>query len=132
MNAIEKLNILVNKWASTDIKDKNKMDEIQKQIVEIRNKITEYPIELINMSESIKTLKNSEQWMDNYATIEEYLKLFEKYHIKYDKEINLIKPDTEEIIKEIWRIKEKKYSKNPKYDAREIKSIIKELTLGDD
>lgn len=128
MNNIEKLNQLVEEWANTDPENKNKMDEIEKQIVETRNKIADYPIELINLSKSIESLKAREEYMDNYTTIENYLQLFTKYHIKYDKEINLMNPNITEIIKEIWIIKEKEYSENPKYNTGEIKKIIKELT----
>ena len=103
------------------------MDEIQKQIVETRNKIADYPIELVNMAKSIEVLKRSEKHLDNYSIIDEYLNLFQKYNIKYNKEINLIKPNTEKIIKEIWIIKEKEYTENPKYNIKEIKRIIKEL-----
>lgn len=127
MNNIEKLNQLVETWADTDPENKNKMDEIQKQIVEVRNKIADYPIELINLSKSIKLLKKSKKFLDNYSIIEECLNLFEKHHIKYNKEINLMKPNAEEIIKNIWIIKEKEYTENPKYDTEEIKKIIKEL-----
>jgi hypothetical protein len=129
MNNIEKLNQLIEIWANTDLENKNKMNEIQKQIVEIRNKIADYPIELVKMAKSIKLLKNSEKHLDNYSIIDEYLNLFEKYHIKYNKEINLMKPNTEEIIKEIWIIKEKEYTENPKYNTKEIKKIIKELNM---
>lgn len=127
MNDIKKLNILVNEWADTDIKDKNKMDKIQKQIVETNSKIAEYPIELIYLSKSIKSINNKKEDMDNYSIIEECLKLFEKYHIKYDEEINLMNPLVDEIIKEIWIIKKKEYTANPRYDAEEIKRIICEL-----
>jgi hypothetical protein len=129
MNNIEKLNQLIEIWANTDLENKNKMNEIQKQIIEIRNKIADYPIELVKMSKSIKLLKSSEKHLDNYSIIDEYLNLFEKYHIKYNKEINLMKPNTEEIIKEIWIIKEKEYTENPKYNTKEIKKIIKELNM---
>jgi hypothetical protein len=129
MNNIEKLNQLIEIWANTDLENKNKMNEIQKQIVEIRKKIADYPIELVKMSKSIKLLKSSEKHLDNYSIIDEYLNLFEKYHIKYNKEINLMKPNTEEIIKEIWIIKEKEYTENPKYNTKEIKKIIKELNM---
>ena len=128
MNNIKKLNQLINEWSETDPKNKNKMDTIQKQIVETKNKIADYPIELLNMSKSIKTLKKREKLLDNYIIIEKFLKLFEKYHIKYDEEINLMKPNVDEIIKNMWKIKEQEYSKNPKYDAEEIKRIIKELS----
>jgi hypothetical protein len=129
MNNIEKLNQLLEKWANTDPENKNKMNEFQKQIVNVRKKIADYPIELVNMAESIKLLKRSEKHLDNYSIIDEYLNLFEKYHIKYNKEINLMKPNTEEIIKEIWIIKEKEYTENPKYNTKEIKKIIKELNM---
>lgn len=127
LTKIENLNQSLEIWANTDPENKNKTDKIQKEIVEIRNKITDYPIELVNLSKSIKSLKKKEEYIDNYETIEEYLNLFKKYHIKYDKEINLINPNTDEIIKNIWEIKEKEYSKKPKYDAGEIKRIIREL-----
>lgn len=127
MNNIKKLNQLINEWSKTDPENKNKMDEIQKQIIETQDKIADYPIELVNMVKSIKLLKRSEKHLDNYSIIDEYLNLFEKYHIKYNKEINLMKPNTEEIIKEIWIIKEKEYTENPKYNTKEIKKIIKEL-----
>lgn len=127
MNNIEKLNQLVDEWANTDPENKNKMDEIEKQIVETRNKIADYPIELVNISKSISLLRKREEYMDNYTIIDEYLNLFEKYYIKYDKEINLMKPNIEEIIKNIWIIKEKEYTENPKYDTKEIKKMIGEL-----
>lgn len=127
MNNIEKLNQLVETWANTDPENKNKMDEIEKQIVKTRNKIANYPIELVNISKSISLLRKREKYMDNYTKIEEYLNLFEKYYIKYDKEINLMKPNIEEIIKNIWIIKEKEYTENPKYDTKEIKKMIGEL-----
>jgi hypothetical protein len=132
MNNIEKLNQLLEKWANTELENKNKMNEFQKQIVNVRKKIADYPIELVNMAKSIKLLKSSEKYLDNYSIIEEYLNLFEKYHIKYNKEINLMKPNTEEIIKEIWIIKEKEYTENPKYNTKEIKKIIKEIKQGDE
>ena len=128
MNDIEKLNQLIETWANTDPENKNKMNELEKQIVETRSKIADYPIELIKLSKSIESLKNRKEYMDNYTIIEEYLKLFEKYHIKYNKEINLINPNITEIIKEIWIIKEKEYNENPKYETGEIKKMIKELT----
>lgn len=127
LTKIENLNQSLEIWANTDPENKNKTDKIQKEIVEIRNKITDYPVELVNLSKSIKSLKKKEEYIDNYETIEEYLNLFKKYHIKYDKEINLINPNTDEIIKNIWGIKEKEYSKKPKYDTGEIKRIIREL-----
>lgn len=127
MNNIKKLNQLVNEWSETNPENKNKMDEIQKQIIETRNKIADYPIELLNMSKSIKSLRKRGKRLDNYLIIEKYLNLFKKYSIKYDKEINLMEPDVDEIIKNMWKIKEQEYSKNPKYDAEEIKMIIKEL-----
>jgi hypothetical protein len=128
LNDIQKLNQLVEEWAETDAENKIKMDEIQKQIVNVRNKIADYPIELINMSNSIKMLKRNEKHLDNYSIIDECLNIFEKYHIKYNKKINLMKPKIDEIIKEIWIIKEKEYSENPKYNTKEIKKMIKELT----
>lgn len=128
MNNIKKLNQLLETWANTDPENKNKMDEIQKQIIETKNKIPYYPIELLNMSKSIKSLRKREKNLDNYMIIEKCLKLFEKYRIKYNKEINLMKPDIDEIIKNMWKIKEQEYSKNPKYNAEEIKRIIKELS----
>jgi DNA-binding ferritin-like protein (Dps family) len=127
MNNIKRLNQLLYEWTITEPENKNKMDEITREIVETRNKIADYPIELINMSKSIKSLRKREKRLDNYIIIEKCLKLFEKYHIKYDKEINLMKPDVDEIIKNMWEIKEKEYSKNPKYDTEEIKRIIGEL-----
>lgn len=127
MNNIEKLNQLVEEWANTDPENKNKMDEIEKQIVKTRNKIANYPIELVNISKSINLLRKREEYMDNYTKIEEYLNLFEKYYIKYDKEINLMNPNIEEIIKNIWIIKEKEYTENQKYDTKEIKKMIGEL-----
>ena len=128
MNNIKKLKQLINEWSETDPENKNKMDEIQKQIIETKNEIADYPIELINMSKSIKSLKKREDRLDNYIIIEKCLNLFEKYRIKYDKEINLMKPDVDEIIKNMWKIKEQEYSKNPKYNTEEIKRIIKELS----
>lgn len=127
MNNIEKLNQLIEEWANTDPENKNKMDEIEKQIVEKRNKIANYPIELVNISKSINLLRKREEYMDNYTKIEEYLNLFEKYYIKYDKEINIMNPNIEEIIKNIWIIKEKEYTENQKYDTKEIKKMIGEL-----
>ena len=126
MNNIKKLNQLVETWANTDVK--NKMDEIQKQIIETQNKIAKYPVELVQMSKSIETLKNREEDMDNYTIIEKYLKLFQRYNIKYNKEINLISPNTDEIIKNIWEIKQKEYTLNPKYETEEVKRIIRELS----
>ena len=128
MDNIENFNQLIEIWASTDPENKNKMNEIQKQIVKVRKKIEGYPIELVNMAKSIKILKRSEKHLDNYSIIDEYLNLFQKYNIKYNKEINLMKPNTEKIIKEIWIIKEKEYAENPKYDTKEITKIIKELS----
>ena len=128
MNNIKKLNQLINEWSETNPENKNRMDEIQKQIIETKNKIADYPIELVNMSKSIKSLRKREDRLDNYIIIEKCLNLFEKYHIKYDKEINLMKPNVDEIIKNMWEIKEEEYTKNPKYDAKEIKRIIKELS----
>lgn len=128
MNNIKQLNQLINEWSETNPENKKKMDEIQKQIIETRNKIADYPIELLNMSKSIKSLRKREKRLDNYLIIEKCLNLFEKYRIKYDKEINLMEPDVEEIIKNMWKIKEQEYSKNPKYDTEEIKRIIKELS----
>ena len=128
MNNIKKLNQLINEWSKTNPENKNKMDEIQKQIIETKNKIADYPIELVNMSKSIKSLRKRERYLDNYMIIEKCLKLFEKYRIKYDKEINLMEPDVDEIIKNIWEIKEQEYTKNPKYDAEEIRRIVKELS----
>ena len=127
MKEIEKLNKLTEIWANIEPENKNKMNEIQKQIVNVRKKIADYPIELVDIAKSIKILKRSEKHLDNYSIIEEYLNLFQKYNIKYNKEINLMKPNTEEIIKEIWIIKEKEYTENPKYNTKEIKKIIKEL-----
>lgn len=128
MNNIEKLNQLVEKWADTDPQNINKMDEIQKQIVEVRNKIADYPVELIKISKTIDAIKKQEEYMDSYTTVEEYLKICEKFNIKYNKHINLINPNVNQIIKTIWEIKEKEYTKNPKYDTKEIKKMIKELT----
>lgn len=128
MNNIEKLNQLVEKWADTDPQNINKMDEIQKQIVEVRNKIADYPVELIKISKTIDSIKKQEEYMDSYTTVEEYLKICEKFNIKYNKHINLINPNVNQIIKTIWEIKEKEYTKNPKYDTKEIKKMIKELT----
>ena len=128
MNNIEKLNQLVEKWADTDPQNINKMDEIQKQIVEVRNKIADYPVELIKISKTIDSIKKQEEYMDSYTTIEEYLKICEKFNIKYNKHINLINPNVNQIIKTIWEIKEKEYTENPKYDTKEIKKMIKELT----
>ena len=128
MNNIKKLNQLINEWSETNPKNKTKMDEIQKQIIETKNKIADYPIELLNMSKSIKSLRKREKRLDNYIIIEKFLNLFEKYRIKYNKEINLMKPDVDEIIKNMWEIKEQEYSKNPKYDTEEIRRIIKELS----
>lgn len=128
MNNIKKLNQLINEWSETNPENKNKMDEIQKQIIETNNKIADYPIELLNMSKSIKSLRKREKRLDNYLIIEKCLNLFEKYRIKYDKEINLMEPDVDEIIKNMWKIKGQEYSKNPKYDTEEIKRIIKELS----
>ena len=128
MNNIKKLNQLINEWSETDPENKNKMNEIQEQIIETQNKIADYPIELVNMSKSIKSLRKREESLDSYVIIEKCLNLFEKYRIKYDKEINLMNPNIDEIIKEMWIIKEKEYAGNPKYDKGEIKRIIKELT----
>ena len=128
MNNIKKLNQLVETWANIDLENKKRMDEVEKQIVETSNKIADYPIELVNMLTSIKLLKRSEKHLDNYSIIDEFLILFEKYRIKYNKEINIMNPNTEEIIKEILIIKEKEYTANPKYDTVEIKRIIKELS----
>lgn len=128
MNNIEKLNQLVEKWADTDPQNINKMDEIQKQIVEVRNKIADYPVELIKISKTIDSIKKQEEYMDSYTTVEEYLKICEKFNIKYNKHINLINPNVNQIIKTIWEIKEKEYTENPKYDTKEIKKMIKELT----
>lgn len=128
MSHIEKLNLLVEKWADTDPQNINKMDEIQKQIVEVRNKIADYPVELIKISKTIDAIKKQEEYMDSYTTVEEYLKICEKFNIKYNKHINLINPNVNQIIKTIWEIKEKEYTKNPKYDTKEIKKMIKELT----
>lgn len=128
MNNIEKLNQLVEKWADTDPQNINKMDEIQKQIVEIRNKIADYPVELIKISKTIDSIKKQEEYMDSYTTVEEYLKICERFNIKYNKHINLINPNVNQIIKTIWEIKEKEYTENPKYDTKEIKKMIKELT----
>lgn len=128
MNNIKKLNQLVETWANIDPENKKRMDEVEKQIVETNNKIADYPIELVNMLNSIKLLKCSEKHLDNYSIIDEFLILFEKYRIKYNKEVNIMNPNTEEIIKEILIIKEKEYTANPKYDTVEIKRIIKELS----
>lgn len=128
MNNIEKLNQLVEKWADTDPQNINKMDEIQKQIVEVRNKIADYPVELIKISKTIDSIKKQEEYMDSYTTVEEYLKICQKFNIKYNKHINLINPNVNKIIKTIWEIKEKEYTENPKYDTKEIKKMIKELT----
>lgn len=128
MNNIEKLNQLVEKWADTDPQNINKMDEIQKQIVEVRNKIADYPVELIKISKTIDSIKKQEEYMDSYTTVEEYLKICDKFNIKYNKHINLINPNVNQIIKTIWEIKEKEYTENPKYDTKEIKKMIKELT----
>lgn len=128
MNNIEKLNQLVEKWADTDPQNINKMDEIQKQIVEVRNKIADYPVELIKISKTIDSIKKQEEYMDSYTTVEEYLKICERFNIKYNKHINLINPNVNQIIKTIWEIKEKEYTENPKYDTKEIKKMIKELT----
>lgn len=128
MNNIEKLNQLVEKWADTDPQNINKMDEIQKQIVEVRNKIADYPVELIKISKTIDAIKKQEEYMDSYTTVEEYLKICDKFNIKYNKHINLINPNVNQIIKTIWEIKEKEYTENPKYDTKEIKKMIKELT----
>lgn len=128
MSHIEKLNLLVEKWADTDPQNINKMDEIQKQIVEVRNKIADYPVELIKISKTIDAIKKQEEYMDSYTTVEEYLKICEKFNIKYNKHINLINPNVNQIIKTIWEIKEKEYTENPKYDTKEIKKMIKELT----
>lgn len=128
MNNIEKLNQLVEKWADTDPQNINKMDEIQKQIVEVRNKIADYPVELIKISKTIDSIKKQEEYMDSYTTVEEYLKICERFNIKYNKHINLINPNVNQIIKTIWEIKEKEYTENPKYDTEEIKKMIKELT----
>ena len=128
MNNIKKLNQLVETWANINPENKKRMDEVEKQIVETSNKIADYPIELVNILTSIKLLKRSEKHLDNYSIIDEFLILFEKYRIKYNKEINIMNPNTEEIIKEIWIIKEKEYTANPKYDTVEIKRIIKELS----
>lgn len=128
MNNIEKLNQLVEKWADTDPQNINKMDEIQKQIVEVRNKIADYPVELIKISKTIDSIKKQEEYMDSYTTVEEYLKICERFNIKYNKRINLINPNVNQIIKTIWEIKEKEYTENPKYDTKEIKKMIKELT----
>ena len=125
MNDIEKLNQLIEKWSDTDPQNINKMDEIQKQIVEVRNKIADYPIELIKI---IDAIKKQEEYMDSYTTVEEYLKICERFNIKYNKRINLINPNVNQIIKTIWEIKEKEYTENPKYDTKEIKKMIKELT----
>lgn len=128
MNNIEKLNQLVEKWADTDPQNINKMDEIQKRIVEVRNKIADYPVELIKISKTIDSIKKQEEYMDSYTTVEEYLKICERFNIKYNKHINLINPNVNQIIKTIWEIKEKEYTENPKYDTKEIKKMIKELT----
>lgn len=128
MSNIEKLNQLIEKWADTDPQNINKMDEIQKQIVEVRNKIADYPVELIKISKTIDALKKQEEYMDSYTTVEEYLKICERFNIKYNKHINLINPNVNQIIKTIWEIKEKEYTENPKYDTKEIKKMIKELT----
>lgn len=128
MNDIEKLNQLIEKWSDTDPQNINKMDEIQKQIVEVRNKIADYPIELIKISKTIDAIKKQEEYMDSYTTVEEYLKICERFNIKYNKRINLINPNVNQIIKTIWEIKEKEYTENPKYDTKEIKKMIKELT----
>ena len=128
MNNIEKLNQLVEKWADTDPQNINKMDEIQKQIVEVRNNIADYPVELIKISKTIDSIKKQEEYMDSYTTVEEYLKICERFNIKYNKHINLINPNVNQIIKTIWEIKEKEYTENPKYDTKEIKKMIKELT----
>lgn len=128
MSNIEKLNQLVEKWADTDPQNINKMDEIQKRIVEIRNKIADYPVELIKISKKIDALKKQEEYMDSYTTVEEYLKICDQFNIKYNKHINLINPNVNQIIKTIWEIKEKEYTENPKYDTEEVKKMIKELT----
>ncbi len=128
MNDIETLNKLVEQWADTDPQNINKMDEIQKQIVEVRNKIADYPVELIKISKTIDTVKKQEEYMDSYTKVEEYLKICERFNIKYNKHINLINPNINQIIKTIWEIKEKEYTENPKYDTKEIKQMIKQLT----
>ena len=82
----------------------------------------------IKISKTIDSIKKQEEYMDSYTTVEEYLKICERFNIKYNKHINLINPNVNQIIKTIWEIKEKEYTENPKYDTKEIKKMIKELT----